>query len=809
MYSQQDFFYKHNIFIEELQDPGFRLSLADLQKSLNQVASQSFLVNNFKGSREESGVYLLLNKPNILPAAESAKLAKGSIEDFYMKGDTKRLFIVANHPIGLSRGIYSYLDKLGFKWYFPGDDWEYIPKIKESILIIDKYFSPSFELRDFFGTGGLFRVMSIDKDEMVKKNWNDWKRRNRMGGAVELSGHYWEVFNIANKTELQKHPEYLAEIKGKRVVYKPDSKLCISNKELQTLFVNDRIKYLQQQLEQRKWDSEKILLAVDPSDGGGHCECENCKKMGSVSDRVFSLANLVAKAARSVSKRAYVNLYAYNEHAAPPAINLESNVLVQIIPYAFQNIGTPVEMINRWKQKTSNLFIYDYYGLADWHSDLPLTGRWSNAELIKKLKYWKEIKLNGFLLESSYSIGSAGMGLYLMSRIGWDISESTDKITQEYYTKMFGAGGETVKKYYEDINNNFKGVADIPFLYATLSKAEELEKQNPEVKDRLLKLQAYIHYTVLYYQWKAAKGDQIVKALEKLMEYIWEIYPAMMVHSTRIAQLYYTGLSENKLLMDKWNINDKSAKGILNVKWIVNTEIEKKISQDKTEYKLLEDFDYSNSPVVYNFFIKRVSSAEENKEMLFLGFPDALIKTSATGSFHFLIKVNETSANNLSQDIVIQCVDAAADGKIVFERKMKINKNWQEVIINALPGKPYRLLVKNTNWFKIAIKNSAWVAFRNIPTYSSVGKLWFYIPMGKKYYYFKNTTGQIPAFFDPDGIKINPRKVNEEGIYQLPVSKSNAWWSIDKVDLQFLEFYTKPVLFFTHPGYLVISERVN
>ena len=38
---------------------------------------------------------------------------------------------------------------------------------------------------------------------------------------------------------------------------------------------------------------EADMVSLETSDGTGHCECAECAKLGSVSDRVFGLANEV------------------------------------------------------------------------------------------------------------------------------------------------------------------------------------------------------------------------------------------------------------------------------------------------------------------------------------------------------------------------------------------------------------------------------------------------------------------------------------------------------------------------------------
>ena len=62
----------------------------------------------------------------------------------------------------------------------------------------------------------------------------------------------------------------------------------------------------------------------------GTVNAPDCKKLGSISDRVFGLANTVAKAIRPSYPDKLIGLYAYDVHSEPPSFALEPNVYVQL-----------------------------------------------------------------------------------------------------------------------------------------------------------------------------------------------------------------------------------------------------------------------------------------------------------------------------------------------------------------------------------------------------------------------------------------------------------------------------------------------
>jgi hypothetical protein len=788
--------YKDIIFTESIDNDIFKASVADLQFYLEKATTQKYSLQPYTG-KKASGIYILLARPGMLSSAEQDKLLKAGTEAFYIKANDQSLEIIASHPLGLSRGIYTYLDGLGIKWYFPGDKWTYIPSLKNITGNQVSFSAPSFALRDFFGTGGLFPMSSIDKAGIVKKDWDDWKRRNRMGGSVQLAGHYWEAFTIQHKTELIQHPEYLAEINGKRVSWNPSDKFCLSNKGLQDLFVADRIDYLRKQLALSPDSREKIILPVDPSDGGGHCTCAVCTKMGTVSDRVFNLANLVARAAAKVSPRACVNLYAYNEHAAPPSIKLEPNIMVQIIPYAFQDIGSPQEMISLWKKKTDQLFLYDYYGIPDWHFDAPLTGKWSPSALADKIHYWKAQNIQGFLLESSYSIGCTGPGLYLMSRIGWNINENLEAEQHKFYNLMFGRSAPAIEKYYDKISSNFREIADVPYLYSQLDQAVAAEGNRNDILNRIDLLKAYVHYATLFFQYKNSKNQLTDGTWENLMKYTWQMYPTEMVHATRIGQLLLVAAASNQKLVDYWNLYTQKSTGILNAKWITPPDIAGYEAADKEQYRLLPDFGYERGQYNYQFAVKPGFKGKD-KQLLLKDFPDLFIRTSEKGEFKFSIKTTKPTDSKLTNKVKMILLDTAT-GSRLWEESRTINSSWQEVSLKQAPGKTLQLYIEDEDWIALSIPGNENYYLSSIPLYAYPGTLWFYIPEGKDYFYFRNEGGVNPDFTDPSGKPAKAVMMNKEGLYQIKTAGSNGWWHIDNAELKTLKFYLDPLAFFPHP----------
>lgn len=517
----------------------------DLSHQLKFATGKDFTIDT-KDSTTNTGIVIrLMQDSRLNPENDDAALL--------LSDGKNSLVIQALTKQGIVNGIYTYLDTLGFKWYAPGDAWAYVPQLKDVQIKLNEVTSPDFRLRTFFGTWGTPRNKVIDKDGAVDHAWQQWATRNRMGGGYNLKGHMWNEFLLQNINTLKDHPEYMAQVGGKRVEPNTAAKFCISNTELQIIFV----KYMVQKLDaamKANPNATRYCLSVEPSDGEGDCECDQCKKMGSVSNRVFTLANIVARQFALMSPKAYVNLYAYNTHAAPPDFAVEKNVLVQIIPYGYQSFSSADSMIAAWKKKSDNLFIYDYYGLPIENLDMPLTGDLRPLEFDKRVKYWYAQHITGVTLESSYSIGATGAGLYLFTRLGWHVNADAEKIMKDYYKHCFGKAAKAVMEAEEilsaDTNNRD---AALKKAAGEIIKYADDQKFEGKQKTCLTYYMAYLHYLKLLYAAYKADAKTAPEATDKLMQFVYGTFFTMMVHNWPVNEWVKTNGNATDYAKEHWD----------------------------------------------------------------------------------------------------------------------------------------------------------------------------------------------------------------------------------------------------------------
>ncbi len=293
---------------------------------------------------------------------------------------SQTLTISGNSDVAVRDGTYIYLEKLGCRWFFASKRWNIIPRRKSAFIKIHISTQPDYRYRNIwyqygFGWGKLWKSKKIERDYRL------WFKANRLGGIAPFHyGHSWDAIIRRNKGEFDKHPEYYALGKdGKTRLTRKNNgnpKFCCTNPGLLKLVAQDRLERLR---ELKKRNRYEFMVSVDPSDGYGFCHCNRCNKLGNGTDRPIFLANYVARYLRKFFPDAWVGLYAYADHSAPPTLDVEDNVYVQIATAFNKSKYTYDDLIRLWGKKAGAIGIREYYGVMAWDWNLPGRGRGADS----------------------------------------------------------------------------------------------------------------------------------------------------------------------------------------------------------------------------------------------------------------------------------------------------------------------------------------------------------------------------------------------------------------------------------------------
>ncbi len=441
------------------------------------------------------------------------------IDAFYIKSNDRLIDIKSESIAGLRNGAYWYLQQLGFRYYFPGENWTYIPDIKTPFWEVEKTISPSFLHRRIwyaYGTG------SKQADQDYKK----WFQANMLGGEGVNTGHSYDGIVSRNKSVFLNHPEYFAQKVSKGTIPR-QPKFDVSNEALVQLVIKDAFSQIEASL--KRTGVLPAMISMDPSDGGGFATNAAALKIGSPSEQVFYLANRVAIEVKKKYNGVKIGLYAYNFHANPPLLKLESNIVVLIATTMSQSKFRLNELIGLWQKKGVSLGIRDYLGVIAWDWDMPGKPNGAKISYVNKIKEFYAAGSKYYSAETNNGWISRGLGHYIAASLLMNINSDINQLEHEFYVNMFGKANQHMKKMFSAwLTSETIPLDGQLYDWFNLIKDAETIEQDKKIKRRFLDIKKYLHFVVLYKKWRMSNAE---KELIALLNYCHRIIDKNIVAS--------------------------------------------------------------------------------------------------------------------------------------------------------------------------------------------------------------------------------------------------------------------------------------
>jgi len=272
--------------------PDVRASAAELADYLGRISGATFRVE--EGDAAAGIVVGLVSNFTNLPFAVDFESDVVSRDQYLLRTTDNGLYLLGTTSAAVQCAVWDFLHRQGYRLFFLTDTWEVVPNRPNLTAAINVIEQPDYVTRQA-PRGAPWS----DRDL-----WARWQTRNRMSSSFSLStGHAYGGIVRRNQKTFDEHPEYFALVGGERPSG-GNAKFCVSNAALRQVVVEDAVREM-------KAHPEQDSISIDPSDGGGWCECEACRDMGSVSDRALTLANDIAAAINDLGLgEKYVGMYA-------------------------------------------------------------------------------------------------------------------------------------------------------------------------------------------------------------------------------------------------------------------------------------------------------------------------------------------------------------------------------------------------------------------------------------------------------------------------------------------------------------------
>lgn len=399
-----------------------------------------------------------------IPVARSkdseGRIRWNAVEAFAIRTNALGVRLQGRTEAGAWWAASRFLELLGARRFSPSPVWEIIPKRAEVRFDADEERAPAFVVRDIWFAFG--RNPEPQPEEGHFGNLESWQFYAGVGGAFDLrSNHMYGGVYQSHKEEFDANKDkYYALIKGER--NKP-GKFCLSQPRAREMIVEGVLKGFEAGRSLRllvadQSGTRRLMASVEPSDGAGWCECDECAKLGSISDRAFLVANEAAAAAEKKYPGAnLVGILAYFQHSIPPSTPIAPNILVQLATRMGQG-GLPFEeLLERWPKAAKNLGIYDYFSTYVWGQDrlrdpdsyVPAA---DPEGLADKLRDFYRLGYRVICAESIPNFALYGLGYHVAAKTMWNVDADVKALEEDFYQKSFGPAAGPMRAFYELMN---------------------------------------------------------------------------------------------------------------------------------------------------------------------------------------------------------------------------------------------------------------------------------------------------------------------------------------------------------------------
>jgi hypothetical protein len=411
------------------------------------------------------------------------------------RGD--RLVLAGNNDgpyHGTEYAVYDFLQRLGVRWFMPGDYGEIVPALRtvtfSEVEVVER---PDFVMRNWW----LHAQPELAAQERL------WKLRNRMNpdsGSFFCIPSDSSARQIVRPELLKEKPELFAlNADGTRNPYLPN----LSNPDAVTVAAElvkkqlrgppaaDSYGFAPDDGLPRDYNPETIKLNAGFTCMGGR---PGVPAEMSTTEEWIRFVNQVTHAVRQEFPDAYIATNGYANRDIPPqGVTLDDHLVIMFAaiwsctlhgyddPHCWQKVRQG-QMLQRWAAMCPNVWIYgyNYQMLVSGLTPLP-----EFTKLRRDFPLMKKWGVMGFHDESRNVWAEAGIASrYLRARLEWDADAAVDAVLDDFFARWYGPAAEPMKDFYVALDqriaeSDVHGHEDrcLPDLYT----AELLERLGKDV----------------------------------------------------------------------------------------------------------------------------------------------------------------------------------------------------------------------------------------------------------------------------------------------------------------------------------------
>lgn len=458
------------VIVVAANEPKAAKAAQELQKYIEQMSGASLPIIE-EGQPVNQPVTILVGHTEaaaklkvMIPAGYDPNIRSDAFEEEgYVLKTVGNVIVVGGNSDAMYQGTiyaaYALLEKLGCRFYFPGEWGEVVPK-QATIQVpdLDETVRPDFSQRSIWLSGWV-RTTREESDIY----YNDWSLKvgfniNRGKDMYPAAGDGFLAGLLPPSEFAETHPEYYAmnELGVRAITPKKHASftmLCLSNPDVLSASIANLKEVFAGQRKMRIANDNGF--GISPPDGTPYCYCPDCKALSQnfkypqyvhrtmQSEEFFSFA---AKLAQAFPDK-WVGTTAYSLREIPPqGVTLPPNVAVTLAPISacvLHSNNDPhcwrrldfIKILTEWRQLTPHVMIYDYNPgllLGNWVPERDVANFAINAPI------YKQVGIKGVNAEGRKAFMQSWISYYIRGKLLWNANADVTAIKKDFYTTFFG-----------------------------------------------------------------------------------------------------------------------------------------------------------------------------------------------------------------------------------------------------------------------------------------------------------------------------------------------------------------------------------
>ena len=239
-------------------------------------------------------------------------------DEFSVRTAPGEIVLRGNSPRAALFAVYAFLrDRLGARWFWPGESGEYLPKLDRfEVVQWEKQYKPSFDQRAL-SICRIWRHRHADVERWFARVFincgiNTPEIQEDIGAIRRATGHYLSLPESMEKRKevFAEHPEWFSLLAGKRELRGYAG--CWSNEGFFNYVVSNAVRLIR---ERRAQQANLFAADILP-----RCECPSCTENPDASARWWNFyARVIEAVRREIPGMRFTGL-AYQEYRAIPSV---------------------------------------------------------------------------------------------------------------------------------------------------------------------------------------------------------------------------------------------------------------------------------------------------------------------------------------------------------------------------------------------------------------------------------------------------------------------------------------------------------